>query len=247
MSTRAQIVVLLGGLLPSLFAVAAGFREGEFIPAARKAQFHEVRTQWHDLLGSHCPRFGQERLVALPLPRPHLPLEPKVDTYKIQLSFDGDRHVTHWLKVIGPGAPPVPVVHVTLRRAGEDILGVKAQVQIAPISYEHMHKPLVEEWQNASAWPKHLLIKYKFQSEHEVDLDRGIYVLMVMGLTVFFILVMGAAAGSEAKLSKFLHDMTSEAALAFVPTQQAATSEVVVGGGSEPLIPHMYKGAGKGD
>lgn len=43
-----------------------------------------------------------------------------------------------------------------------------------------MHKALVEEWRNES-WPKHLLIKYEFKSELEVDLDRGLYVVMAMG------------------------------------------------------------------
>lgn len=30
---------------------------------------------------------------------------------------------------MGPSAPPVPVLHVTLKRAGEEILGVVAQVR----------------------------------------------------------------------------------------------------------------------
>jgi hypothetical protein len=93
----------------------------------------------------------------------------------------GDRYLTPWLKVLGPGAPPVPVVHVTVRRAGEDILGVKAMVHTAPVEYEHQHKALVDEWLNASAWPKHLLIRYHFVSEREVDLDQGLYVLMAIG------------------------------------------------------------------
>jgi hypothetical protein len=114
----------------ALWATALAFRDGEYIPSARKAQFHEVReagspcrcpcsmaiwrsdpdhrlpacpphphpphhplllqtrTQWHDMLGNHCPRFGQDRLVALPLPRPNSQLA-STDIYKLQLSFDG--------------------------------------------------------------------------------------------------------------------------------------------------------------
>lgn len=68
---------------------SANFLEGEFVPTARRAQFHgvriamprmesslyvtiapvpqmmlQVRTTWHDLLGRHCPRFGQDRVVS---------------------------------------------------------------------------------------------------------------------------------------------------------------------------------------
>ncbi|KAG1680941.1 hypothetical protein FOA52_009900 [Chlamydomonas sp. UWO 241] len=242
-------IVALSLVLSCLASGAAAFREGEFIPTARKAQFHEVRTQWHDLMGSHCPRFGQERLVALPLPKPHESLAVK-DAYKLQLSFDGDRHVTPWLKVLGPGALPVPVVHVTLRRAGEEILGVVATVHTAPVEYEHQHKALVDEWLNASAWPKHLLIKYHFISEREVDLDQGLYVLMAIGLGSLMLLILNAAAGSEAKLARFLSDITSEGgAVLGGGGPAAAPPELVVAGGdrSEVAPAAAWKGGGKAE
>ena len=31
----------------------------------------------------------------------------------------------------------------------------------APVSYQHTHMHLVDEWRNESVWPKHLLIQYK--------------------------------------------------------------------------------------
>ena len=68
---------------------SANFLEGEFVPTARRAQFQgvctvmpraqgqfvmtiapdsqlmlQIRTTWHDLLGRHCPRFGQDRVVS---------------------------------------------------------------------------------------------------------------------------------------------------------------------------------------
>ena len=77
------VVISLSWLGPA----ASSFREGEFVPTARRAQFHGVRlclslsglescrfaastvalqarTTWHDLLGRHCPRFGQDRVVS---------------------------------------------------------------------------------------------------------------------------------------------------------------------------------------
>lgn len=40
----------------------------------------------------------------------------------------GDRHITPWIKVMGPGAPSAPVMMVELRHAGEELLGVSAKV-----------------------------------------------------------------------------------------------------------------------
>ena len=54
----------------------------------------------------------------------------------------------------------------------------------APVSYQHSHTQLVEEFKNESHWPKHLLIQYRFHAEHEVDLDRGLLLLMPLGALV---------------------------------------------------------------
>ena len=54
------------------------------------------------------------RQVALPLPRPLGFLEG--DEYKLVLSFDGDRHITPWLTLIGKQAPDAPLVDVELVR-----------------------------------------------------------------------------------------------------------------------------------
>ena len=46
----------------------------------------QVRTQWHDLLGRHCARFLEDRVVVMPLPEPTQ--WAKADSYKLMLSFD---------------------------------------------------------------------------------------------------------------------------------------------------------------
>ena len=46
----------------------------------------QLRTEWHDLLGRHCPRFAWDSVAVLPLPEPtewHVE-----DEYKLMLSFD---------------------------------------------------------------------------------------------------------------------------------------------------------------
>lgn len=49
--------------------------------------------------------------------------------------------MTPWLKVLGKGAPAVPVVEVELRRSGEELLGVVAQVWV--LSMNTIHSPRV--------------------------------------------------------------------------------------------------------
>ncbi|GFH18186.1 COX2_CUA domain-containing protein, partial [Haematococcus lacustris] len=139
--------------------------------------------------------------VAIPLPKPILPLQ-LLDEYKLQLSFDGDRQLTPWLTIMGKGAPSVPVVEVVLRSSGSELLGVTASVATAPIAYQHKHMQLVQEFKNASHWPKHLLVRYHFETHNEVDLNRGLAVLFI------------AVAGSSDKVAAFLAEVTAEDSMA---------------------------------
>ena len=41
----------------------------------------------------------------------------------------GDRLYTRWLRILGPGAPAVPLLAVTLTRTGNDVMSVKAEVR----------------------------------------------------------------------------------------------------------------------
>ena len=50
----------------------------------------QTRTQWHDLIGRHCPRFAMDRTVVMPLPRPVGFLGE--EEYKLALSFEGAPH-----------------------------------------------------------------------------------------------------------------------------------------------------------
>ena len=46
-----------------------------------------------------------------------------------------------------------------------------------PDAFLHMHAQLEAEWGNATAWPKHLLVDYKWLERHEVNAVPGLYVL----------------------------------------------------------------------
>ncbi|GIL55624.1 hypothetical protein Vafri_11157 [Volvox africanus] len=188
---------------------ATSFRDGDYIHTSRRSQFHQARTNWQDLLGQHCPRFGIDRLVAVPIPKPQLPFGEK-DTYKLQFSFDGDRHLTPWVPLLGQGAPTLPLVQVTLRRSGEEVLGASAEVMEAPEEYKQHHPILVEELRNVSHWPKHVLVHYRFDTRNDVDLDRGLYLLFPAALLAVLVLCISALRGVQPKLAQFLADVTAE-------------------------------------
>ena len=153
---RAAAWLVACAALCALRLCDAEYHVGDFVPTARRAQFHGVRaavcrsdrsapergprlqsrTQWHDLLGRHCPKFGHSKTVrprrrrrrppasltahsqvAVPLPRPVG--FAAGDEYKLALAFDGDRFLTQWLPVLGRRAPEVPLLQVELvRRSG---------------------------------------------------------------------------------------------------------------------------------
>lgn len=186
-----------------------------------------MRTNWQDLLGQHGPRFGVERLVAVPITKPALPWKAE-DTYKVQFSFDGDRHLTPWLPVLGEGAPAVPLIVITLTRSGQEVLGASAEVREAPAEYQARHPVLVSELRNLTHWPKHVLVHYTFHTHNDVDFDRGLMLLFPVCLLVFVLLCVNALRGLQPKLAQFLADVTAE-------TDAGAT------------LTSMWKGGGKGE
>ena len=46
--------------------------------------------------------------------------------------------VTHWLKLLGKGAPDPPMVHITLKRTGEVLKKVKAEVSSVLACWHHV-------------------------------------------------------------------------------------------------------------
>ena len=56
----------------------------------------------------------------------------------------------------------------------------------APGVYKVQHPNLVLEFKagsrNFTSWPKHLLVRYQWQTENDVDLDRGLYLLFAIGV-----------------------------------------------------------------
>lgn len=149
------VVTCLSSFPSALLAASAPseFRTGEFIPTARRVQYHGTRSRWVDLASRHCPRFGSDGLLAIPLPAPIVPPTKKEQkkhgaaspsallhgTYKVQFAFDGERVLTPWLTVAREDldgkskkkkrnddafvVADVPVVDLVLARAGRELLG----------------------------------------------------------------------------------------------------------------------------
>lgn len=53
-----------------------------------------------------------------------------------------------------------------------------------PDHYLEQHRILNEQWGNATAWPKHLLLDYRWREEHEVNAVPGMFVLFATGATL---------------------------------------------------------------
>ncbi|KAK3244456.1 hypothetical protein CYMTET_45929, partial [Cymbomonas tetramitiformis] len=133
---------LLFVLLCTASLADADYHAGDFVPMARRAQFHGTRTQWHDVLGRHCPRFGQDSTVVVPLPKP-VGLGQN-DDYKLSLSFEGERFVTPWVAVLGFGfdgdKPVFPMLHVSMVNTGAHLGPVRTTLMAAPTTLKEEHK-----------------------------------------------------------------------------------------------------------
>ena len=67
-----------------------------------------------------------------------------------------------------------------------------AQVKQLPEEDRRRHGGLVGEFANATHWPKHLLVHYRWAVQHEVDAERGLTVLFGAGTEA------GGRAGAQA-------------------------------------------------
>ncbi|GMH35844.1 hypothetical protein BSKO_03712 [Bryopsis sp. KO-2023] len=214
-------VLLLSLLIPSS---SGNFHPSDFIQTSRRAQFHGKRTHWHDLLGRHCPRFGVNTVIAVPLPKPKG--FDDVDDYKVQLSFDHERLLTSWVTVIakhprlavgweavnakGMDSVFVPFVNLEMVSRGDRLVKVRANSFRLPKDYLGAHERLVEEYANATHWPKHVMIKYTWENLDQVDADRGLMVLLYGGLMALTVAMFGVVVSYKDKFTEFIREVAIE-------------------------------------
>ncbi len=74
-----------------------------------------------------------------------------------------------------------PSVHMSLHVC---VCVCVPQVVDAPIYLQHTDPHYVSQWRNATHWPKRILLAYKWETHNDIDLDRGLAVLLVAGMRV---------------------------------------------------------------
>lgn len=191
--------------------LSSAYAPGDFVPLSRRGQYHAMRTPWHDQLGRHCPRFGIDSEVILPLPKPTG--YTGADPYKILLQFGTEKYGTPWLFVIGRKGPDVPMIDVNLRYAGADLVGVTAKIVSMPDSYLKEHQSIQTDFWDKEKWPKHVLVRYAWEERSELDVAGGLFVLFGSGLVLSVFLALHILQSSKEKLSRFIQETVVQGTL----------------------------------
>jgi hypothetical protein len=58
---------------------------------------------------------------------------------------------------------------------------LRCQVQQLPKAYESTHGYIFDMFNNASHWPKEVVVSYKYEVENDEDISRGLYLLYALG------------------------------------------------------------------
>ncbi len=58
---------------------------------------------------------------------------------------------------------------------------VRAAAQPAPHSFTSLHGELMDEFRNASHWPKHVLVRYRWREAGVADEAGGLYAVLLLG------------------------------------------------------------------
>eukprot|EP00249_Psilotum_nudum_P005231 c18686_g1_i1 orf=276-926(+) len=199
------------GLASLLLELCSAYNPGNFVPLARRGQYHATRTHWHDVLGHHCPRFAIDREVLLPIPKPSG--YTGADPYKISLQFGKEKFTTTWLYVIGRQGPDVPMIDVHLRYSGGDLQGAVAKVVNMPQQYVKQHEEVIKQFWDVEKWPKHILVRYHWEENSDVDVEMGLYVLFGFGFTLTLVVALHILQSSKDKLARFVKENVVDSVL----------------------------------
>ena len=207
MTAFALVVVL--ALLLGLAGEASAYHKGDTIHLARKAQFNQLRTEWHEVFGRFCPHFGVNRVVAMPLPKPKS--FEKGHDYKISFALDHYNFHTSWMRVIDgkKKSISIPIIQVNMVHAGERVTGFRAKVVPLPREYSNAHSESISHFRNETHWPKHLVVKYEWEERNVVKVDLGILVITAIGVLVTAYLTTKIVSGSKEKLAHFAQEVSA--------------------------------------
>ncbi|XP_008442331.1 uncharacterized protein LOC103486235 isoform X1 [Cucumis melo] len=218
------ILSLLLSLL-SLVPISLAYRPGDIVPMSKMGQYHSSRTVWHDMIGRHCPIFGVNREVLVPIPKPVG--YTGADPYKISFQVGKEKFLVPWLLVINRKSAEVPMIDVHLRYSGSDLHGVTAKVVDMPHILKFSpgllttffsidtdtHPHITKQFWDQQHWPKHILVRYTWEEQSEIDVTSGLYVLFGSGLTLSFILSIYILQSSKDKLARFVRETVVESSI----------------------------------
>ncbi|KGN58700.1 uncharacterized protein LOC101203220 [Cucumis sativus] len=207
---KPPILSLLLSLL-SLLPILLAYRPGDIVPMSKMGQYHSSRTVWHDMIGRHCPIYGVNREVLVPIPKPVG--YTGADPYKISFQVGKEKFLVPWLLVINRKSAEVPMIDVHLRYSGSDLHGVTAKVVDMPHIYIDTHPHISKQFWDQQHWPKHILVRYTWEEQSEIDVTSGLYVLFGSGLTLSFILSVYILQSSKDKLARFVRETVVESSI----------------------------------
>lgn len=198
-------------LVISMVSTCVAYRSGDIVPTSKMGQYHSSRTVWHDMIGKHCPIFRVNREVLIPIPNPTG--YTGADPYKISFQVGREKYHVPWLFVINRKSSEVPMIDVHLRYSGGDLLGVTAKVIDMPHHYIELHPDIRKQFWDPQHWPKHVLARYTWEEQSEIDVASGFYVLFGSGVVLSFILAVYTLQSSRDKLEKFVRETVAETSI----------------------------------
>ncbi|KAK8558270.1 hypothetical protein V6N13_038743 [Hibiscus sabdariffa] len=201
-------LLLLISLLLWLPLISVAYRPGDIVPMSKMGQYHSSRTVWHDVIGKHCPIFAVNREVLIPIAKPTG--YTGADPYKISFQVGKEKFLVPWLFLINRKSSEVPMIVMNLRYSGGDLHGVTAKIVDMPHHYVEIHPNIRKQFWDPQHWPKHVLARYTWEEQSEIDVTSGFYVLFGSGLMLSFILSIYILQSSRDKLAKFVMETVVE-------------------------------------
>ncbi|BBH06357.1 hypothetical protein Prudu_017994 [Prunus dulcis] len=127
----------------------------DIVPMSKTGLYHSMKTEWHDMIGRHCPIFAVNREVLIPIVKPMG--YTGADAYKLSFQVGREKFLIPWLFVINRKSSEVPMIDVHLRYSGSDLHGVTAKVVDMPHHYVEIHPDIRKQFWDPQHWPKHVL------------------------------------------------------------------------------------------
>lgn len=211
MGVNTNMMMTLMLLISLLVLNSQAYRPGDIVPMSKMGQYHSTRTVWNDMIGRHCPIFGVNREVLIPIAKPTG--YTGADPYKISFQVGKEKFLVPWLLLINRKSTEVPMVDVHLRYSGNDMLGVTAKVVDMPHHYIELHPDIKKQFWDTQHWPKHVLVRYTWEEQSEIDVAAGFYVLFGSALLMSVILSIFILQSSGDKFSRFVKETVAETSM----------------------------------